>query len=71
MSATNVNRQKTGQEAAKFCISLIGQHSPLNEGERQLLASITNDIRLAFDLEGAIAPLSMTNGDEAPDVWIW
>lgn len=61
---------KTGQDAACHCIALIKQHKALAEGEATLLAAIENDIRVAFDLEGAVHPVQVVNGSP-PEVWFW
>ena len=69
---SKVNRHEVGQEAASHCISIIRKHMPTNPGEKMLIESVVNDIRLAFALEGAVKPAPFTNGEiEAPEVWFW
>ena len=58
--------------AALMCITIIDGHFPLNEGERRLLGAVINEIRLAFDLEGAVNPTSLHNVVAwAPREWFW
>jgi hypothetical protein len=58
--------------AALRCIAIINCHFPLNEGERRLLGAVMNDIRLAFDLEGAVNTASLLNVVAwAPREWFW
>jgi len=60
------------KKAALMCITIIDCHLPLNDGERRLLGSIVNDIRLALDLEGAVKPASIRSGAAwVPRKWFW
>jgi hypothetical protein len=63
------------RSAALTCIAIIDGHLPLNDGEKQLLSVIKNQIRLAFDLEGAVRPEAMCDDSgmtsEVPKVWFW
>ena len=60
------------KKAALRCISIIDCHIPLNEGEKRLLGAVMNDIRLAFELEGAVKPASLNSGAAwTPRKWFW
>lgn len=57
---------------AQRCIELIQGRIPLNEGEMKLLERIINDIRVEFDLLGAVHPMKLEDGyGEPPKEWIW
>ena len=63
---------ETDRNASVKCISIINCHVPLNGGEKSLLCAIVNEIRLAFDLEGAVKPASLPNEVAwAPKEWFW
>ena len=63
---------ETKRIAALRCIGIIDCHFPLNEGEKRLLSSIMNEIRLEFNLEGAVKPAPSLNGlAGAPREWFW
>jgi len=63
---------ETDRNAAVKCISIINCHFPLNGGEKRLLGAIANEIRLAFDLEGAIKPAQPLNEAAGmPGEWFW
>jgi len=63
---------ETEKKVALMCIAMIDCHFPLNEGERRLLCSVVNDIRLTFDLEGAVKPASHHSGAAwTPRIWFW
>jgi hypothetical protein len=63
---------ETDRNAAVKCISIIDCHFPLNGGEKRLLGAIANEIRLAFDLEGAEKPVTLLNEVAwAPREWFW
>jgi len=63
---------KADRIAALRCIAITERHFPLNEGEKRLLGAIINDIRLAFDLEGAIKPAPLQKDVPwAPEEWFW
>jgi hypothetical protein len=56
---------KSDKNAALECIAII-------DGEKRLLGVITNEIRLAFDLEGAVKPAPLQNEVAwAPKEWFW
>jgi hypothetical protein len=62
-----------GKEAQK-CIEIISKRLPLTTAESQLVKLIINDIRLEFDMEGAIQPSIFNNADSesrggAPPEW--
>lgn len=60
--------------AALTCIAIVRRHAALNDEERRLLSAIENEIRLAFNLEGAVTlgPLSDNiNTGKAPEEWFW
>lgn len=62
------------RKTALACIAIVCGHVALNDGERKLLRVIENEIRLAFDLEGAAryGPLSDEVGaGETPAAWFW
>jgi hypothetical protein len=60
------------QQAAERCIEIIEQRLPLTTGELQLLRLIINDIRLEFELEGAVHPSKLPGGDgNGPAEWLW
>jgi hypothetical protein len=59
-------------KSALKCIAIIDCHFPLNDGEKRLLGVIANEIRLAFDLEGAVKPVTLLNELAwAPREWFW
>ncbi len=63
---------KSDKNAALKCIAIIDCHFPLNDGEKRLLGVIVNEIRLAFDLEGAVKPAPLQNEVAwAPREWFW
>lgn len=62
--------RRAGQDAAQLCIELINKRRPLNDGERDLLASLENDIRISFGLKGAVQSIPLSTG-EAPETWFW
>ena len=63
---------KTDSNAALKCIAIIDCHFPLNDGEKRLLGTIVNEIRLAFDIEGAVKPVPPLNKTAgAPREWFW
>jgi hypothetical protein len=63
---------ETDRNAALKCIAIVGRHFPLNEGEKRLLNTVVNEIRLAFDLEGAVKPVPLLNEAAwAPREWFW
>ena len=67
-----VETSKSGKNAALKCIAIIDFHFPLNDGEKRLLGVIANEIRLAFDLEGAVKPAPLQNEVAwAPREWFW
>jgi len=59
-------------EEAKKCIEIIARRIPLTLEETRLLNLIMNDIRLEFELEGAVHP-SLIDGSEGkpPEDWCW
>ncbi len=61
--------------AALACIGIIKSHLPLNSTEKRLLSAIENQIRLAFELEGAVRPEALCEDScitsEIPKVWFW
>jgi hypothetical protein len=60
------------KKAALGCIAIIDCHFTLNDGEKRLLGVIVNEIRLAFDLEGAVKPAPLQNDTAgAPREWFW
>jgi hypothetical protein len=63
---------ETDRNAAVKCISIIDCHFPLNGGEKRLLGAIMNEIRLAFNIEGAVKPAPLQNEAAwAPREWFW
>jgi hypothetical protein len=67
---TEIN--ETDRNASAKCISIIKCHIPLNKGEKMLLGAIVNEIRLAFDLEGAVKPAPLPKEVAwAPKEWFW
>jgi hypothetical protein len=65
-------RSETDNNAALKCIAIIDCHFPLNDGEKRLLGVIANEIRLAFDLEGAVKVAALQSGAAwAPSEWFW
>jgi hypothetical protein len=60
---------ETDRKVALKCIAIIDGHFPLNEGEKRLLGTIMNEIRLAFGLKGAVPLLKETAG--TPREWFW
>ena len=63
---------KSDKNAALECIAIINFHFPLNDGEKRLLGVIVNEIRLAFDLEGAVKSAPLWNEVAwAPREWFW
>jgi hypothetical protein len=74
---TKGERKMTGiseahKKAAFRCIAIIDCHYPLNEGEKRLLVAIENEIRLAFNMEGAVKPAPLQNEVAwAPREWFW
>lgn len=67
----NKSTERVEQTAALRCIELIKKRRSLNEGERDLLASLENDIRVSFDLEGAVRSANLTSADNTPGTWFW
>jgi hypothetical protein len=60
------------RKAALKCIAIVDCHFPLNEGEKRLLGTIVNEIRLAFDLEGAVKPVPLLKEAAwVPREWFW
>ena len=60
------------KKAALMCITIIDCHFTLNISEKRLLGAIENEIRLAFDLEGAVRPASLHSGAAwVPREWFW
>ena len=60
------------KKAALICITIIDSHFPLNDGEKRLLGVIMNEIRLSFDLEGAVQLALLQNRMvSAPREWFW
>ncbi|WP_224962807.1 hypothetical protein [Geomonas subterranea] len=58
--------------AAERCIEIIGKRTPLNQEEINLLARIVNDIRVEFDLPGAVHPSKLEDGaGQPPKEWFW
>lgn len=57
---------------AEKCIEIISRRVPLTLEETRLIQLIVNDIRLEFDLEGAVHPshLDGTRG-KPPKEWLW
>lgn len=59
-------------KGALRCIAIIDYHFPLNDGEKRLLGAIVNEIRLAFNMEGAVKPVPLLNEVAwAPREWFW
>lgn len=65
------NRREIERETAIDCIAIINRHRALNESEKMLLQSITNEIRLAYGLQGAVQPSPLITEDNAPKEWFW
>jgi hypothetical protein len=62
----------TDNNAALKCIAIINCHFALNDGEKRLLGIIVNEIRLAFELEGAVKATALQSGAAwAPSEWFW
>lgn len=60
------------KKVALGCIAIIDCHFTLNDGEKRLLGVITNEIRLAFDLQGAVKPVPHRYEVAwAPREWFW
>ena len=67
---TEIN--ESNSKSALKCIAIIACHFPLNDGEKKLLCVIANEIRLAFDLQGAVKPAPLQNEvGWAPREWFW
>ena len=59
-------------KAPQRCIEIIQYRVPLNEGEIRLLERIVNDIRVEFNLPGAVHPSILEEGyGEPPKEWFW
>lgn len=57
---------------AEKCLEIIGRRLPLTPEETRLIQLIVNDIRLEFDLDGAVHPSNLdgTRG-KPPKEWLW
>lgn len=57
---------------AMRCIEIIKRRTPLSHSEIRLLEVIINDIRVEFDLSGAVHPSKLEDGaGKPPKEWIW
>lgn len=59
------------KQAAECCIGIIDQRLTLTPGESRLLQLIVNDIRLHFELDGAVQPLKLAGSSDRPTEWCW
>lgn len=75
MSVKNTTSKKerlAAQQAAFVCLEIVTRHLPLTDGERGLLEAIQNQIRVTFDLPGAVKPEeTIGNLISAPPEWFW
>jgi len=54
------------------CIEIITERTALTASESLLLKRIINDIRVEFDLEGAVHPTTFEDGSGGPPKeWLW
>lgn len=60
-------------QVALECIAIVCCHTALNDSESRLLMAIENEIRLSFDLEGAVKPTPLLDDttNETPEEWFW
>ncbi len=58
--------------AAEVCLAIVERHRSLTDGEKDLLDTIKNQIRVKFGLPGAIPPIvDFEANSTAPDKWFW
>jgi hypothetical protein len=67
------SQNQIDQKTALTCIAIVRRHAALNDSERMLLKAIENEIRVAFDLDGAVKPglLLEDTAGETPELWFW